>query len=230
MPAWIGIVAVASLVVALGCAAVILVDVVLHPQHMAVMNVVWPVTALYLGPIALWGYFTAGRSSTEDAVRSAERAGQPMPGKRRPTWQATALAATHCGAGCTLGDLAAESFVVLVPLTLFGHRIFGTWVLDYALAFVLGIAFQYFTIAPMKGLSPGEGLVAALKADTLSLTAWQVGMYGWMALVVFVLVGHELSKSSPSFWFMMQIAMVAGLFTSYPVNRWLLARGIKERM
>ncbi len=31
----------------------------------------------------------------------------------------------------------------------------------------------------MKGLSPSRGLVAALKADALSLSAWQVGMYAW---------------------------------------------------
>jgi hypothetical protein len=34
----------------------------------------------------------------------------------------------------------------------------------------------------MRGLSPGKGLVAAVKADTLSLISWQVGMYGLMAL------------------------------------------------
>jgi hypothetical protein len=33
-------------------------------------------------------------------------------------------------------------------------------------------------IVPMRGLSPGKGLVAAVKADTLSLISWQVGMYG----------------------------------------------------
>ena len=68
---------------------------------------------------------------------------------RRPL----ALGATHCGSGCTLGDLIAEWFVVLVPITLFGMQIFGAWVLDYVLAFLFGIAFQYFTIKPMRNLS-----------------------------------------------------------------------------
>lgn len=96
-------------------------------------------------------------------------------------------------------------------------------------AFLFGIAFQYFTIKPMKNLSVGKGLVAALKADALSLTAWQVGMYGWMAIVIFVLFG-EIPKTNPAFWFMMQIAMVAGFLTSYPANWWLLKKRIKERM
>ncbi len=56
-------------------------------------------------------------------------------------------------------------------------------------------------------------------------------MYGWMAIVVFLIVGHELPKTDPVFWFMMQIAMLAGFLTSYPVNWWwLLERGIKEKM
>ncbi len=107
---------------------------------------------------------------------------------------------------------------------------FGSWALDYVLAFLFGIAFQYFTITPMKKLSRAQGLVAALKADTLSLTAWQVGMYGWMAVAMFAIFGHELEKTGPVFWFMMQVAMLAGFLTSYPVNRWLIRKGIKEAM
>jgi len=98
------------------------------------------------------------------------------------------------------------------------------------LAFVFGIAFQYFTIAPMRNLSPVAGLEAAVKADTASLVAWQVGMYGWMAIVTFVLFGRELPKTGPVFWFMMQIAMVAGFVFAWPVNAWLIRAGWKERM
>jgi hypothetical protein len=141
------------------------------------------------------------------------------------------LATTHCGSGCTLGDLLAEGVVLtLVPLTLFGQRIFAAWVVDYAAAFLFGIAFQYFTITPMKHLSPAQGLAAALKADTLTVTAWQVGMYGWMAIASFLIFGRELDKADPVFWFMMQLAMLAGFATSYPVSWWLVRVGIKEQM
>lgn len=102
--------------------------------------------------------------------------------------------------------------------------------LDYLAAFVIGIAFQYFTIQPMTDQSPGQAFVSALKADTLSLTAWQVGMYGWMAIAIFLIFGHRSDKSTPVFWLMMQIAMLCGFLTAYPVNAWLLRRGIKEAM
>jgi hypothetical protein len=41
---------------------------------------------------------------------------------------------------------------------------------------------------------------------------------------------QELPKTAPVFWFMMQIAMIAGFLTSYPVNCWLIHKGIKESM
>ena len=76
----------------------------------------------------------------------------------------------------------------------------------------------------------GQGIWAAVKADTLSLTAWQVGMSCWMAVVVFLIFGHELEKTDPVFWFMMQVAMLCGFLTTCPVNWWLLRAGLKEKM
>lgn len=231
MPSWLHILAITSLAVAGASFAVIVFDLVSgHPQHMWIMNVVWPVTALYFGPLAVYTYFRWGRRSSRQAVEQAKEQGEGNPGKKKPFWQLCAVGATHCGSGCTLGDIIAEWLLFAFPLVLFGHRIFGTWAIDFALAFLFGIAFQYFTIKPMRGLSPKQGLWAALKADALSLTAWQIGMYGWMALVTFLIFGQELRKTNPVFWFMMQIAMWVGFATSYPVNWWLIRKGIKETM
>lgn len=149
-----------------------------------------------------------------------------------------AKGAAHWGSGCTVGEIAAEWLVFLVPTiavwfgyrSLFADKIFAAWVVDYIFAFTFGIVFQYFTIAPMRGLSIGEGIAAALKADTLSLTAWQVGMYGFMAIAQFVLLrtllGTKLVVDSPEFWFMMQIAMIAGFF--HELSSELVAR--EDRM
>ncbi len=232
MPEWLTILASVSLALAALCSLIIAIDILLgRRQHMWIMNVVWPVTALYSGPLGLWAYFKVGRLSTHQAMRAAEKSDEAPPARSKPFWQSVGLAASHCGSGCTLGDLLSEGVVLsIVPLTLFGHAIFAAWVVDFVFAFVLGIVFQYFTIVPMKHLPFGQGLVAALKADTLSLTAWQIGMYGWMAIATFAIFGQELEKSDPVFWFMMQIAMLAGFLTSYPVNWWLVSVGIKEKM
>lgn len=223
MPDRLPVLAEISLLLAGVCALLITADIVFgRRQRMGIMNLVWPLTALYAGPLGLWAYLAVGRAR--------ESRGE-APATPRPFWQSVGLAASHCGSGCTLGDLVAEGVLLpLVPLTLFGHRIFAAWAVDYVVAFLIGIAFQYYTIVPMKHLSPRQGIAAALKADTLSLTAWQVGMYGWMAVATFLVFGTELDKRDPVFWFMMQLAMLAGFLTSYPVNWWLVRTGIKERM
>jgi len=232
VPGWLTTLAIGSLAVAALCALIVAIDILRgYRQHMWIMNVVWPVTALYSGPLGLWAYFAVGRRSTHRAMQEARGGETNSAAPSKPFWQSVGLAASHCGSGCTLGDILAEGVILsFLPFTLFGHRIFAAWVVDYAAAFLIGIVFQYFTITPMKQLSPGQGLLAALKADSLSLSAWQVGMYGWMAIATFLIFGHELDNGDPVFWFMMQIAMLAGFATSYPTNWWLVRAGIKEKM
>lgn len=230
MPAWLVPLSMASLALAGLCSFIIAVDLLRHPQKMWIMNVVWPVTALYGGPLALLSYFKAGRLSSKQSVMAAKEKGEENPGKKKPFWQIVGVGATHCGSGCTLGDIVADWIMFASPLVLFGSKLYGEWLVDYLWAYLFGIIFQYFTIKPMKGLSPGQGLWAAIKADTLSLTAWQIGMYGWMAITTFLIFGREIDKSSPVFWSMMQIAMVCGFLTSYPVNWLLIKMGVKEAM
>lgn len=55
-------------------------------------------------------------------------------------------------------------------------------------------------------------------------------MYGWMAITTFLIFKHELNASDPLFWFMMQIAILCGFVTAYPLNWWLLKKKIKEVM
>lgn len=59
-------------------------------------------------------------------------------------------------------------------------------------------------------------------------------MYGFMAFAQLYLSprlsGHRARVNEVEFWFAMQLAMVAGFLTSYPVNWWLVRSGIKERM
>jgi hypothetical protein len=94
----------------------------------------------------------------------------------------------------------------------------------------MGIIFQYFSIKAMSDKSFKDTIQAALKADTLSLICWQIGMYGWMAISVYLIFHRNLQADTLIFWFMMQIAMITGFFTAWPVNAWLLKKGIKEPM
>ena len=95
-------------------------------------------------------------------------------------------------------------------------------------------AFQYFAIVPMRDLDLGEGIAAAIKADALSLASWQIGMYGFMIFAQLYwfarLFGLRAEVNSVEFWFAMQLAMIAGFLTAYPVNWWLIRSAIKEKM
>lgn len=231
MPAqWLVVLAWTALGIAFASAGWILVDVHLRGlrQQMRVMEAVWPITALYLGPAAVWAYRRYGRPASP--VWRDRRGLTEQPGN--PRWAAVALGVSHCGAGCTLGDILAATVVFWLGLTIAGSTLLAEYVGDYTLALALGVWFQYLAIAPMRGLGRRAGLAAAAKADVLSLTAFEVGLFGWMALMAFVFfpAPHHLHPDSPVYWFLMQVGMVLGFATAWPANVWLIRRGIKEAM
>jgi Domain of unknown function (DUF4396) len=230
LPEWFHWVAIASLAAGFAVALAITLDEIRKPEPMAIMNLVWPICALFGSILVLAGYVALRRRRARE------------PHADIPFAASTGVGTLHCGAGCTLGDIVAEWLAFAAPAvaiafgwkTLFTEKMFAVWIVDFIFAFLFGIAFQYFAIVPMRKLSPGEGIVAALKADSLALTAWQTGMYGFMALAQLYLVpraiGRAFEVDSAEFWFVMQIAMLAGFITSYPVNWWLIRAGIKEEM
>jgi Domain of unknown function (DUF4396) len=230
-PRWLHELATTSLIFAFACAGVIVVDEFRRPQKMWIMNLVWPLTTLFGSVIWLVAYYLWGAPP-----------GRAQSDRKQHFLVMVAKGTSHCGAGCTLGDIIAEWAAFGYPAfavwfgwhRFFGEKTFAVWIPEFILAWLVGIAFQYFTIKPMRNLSTAQGLIAALKADSASISAWQLGMYGLMALIQFgwfrPAYGGTAPVPSPEFWFAMQIAMLAGFITSYPVNWWLLRNGLKEQM
>lgn len=253
-PGWLTIICWVALVAGMSCAAALAVDVYRRPQPMAVMRLVWPICALFgsvawVGAYLAWGRapLPSGRGGPDNEGNDDEsEMAMPTLGAaptRRPMSSSVFVGTSHCGAGCTLADLIVEWMIFAFPAVatlgglhwLFSDELYAGWVLAYVGALIIGIGFQYFAIAPMN---PDRGwrrnLGAAARADVLSLTAWQIGMYGMMALfqlAVFpIWLGGPVSIATPVFWAVMQLAMLAGFVTAYPVNWWLISAGIKERM
>jgi hypothetical protein len=220
-----------SLATAFASAFVISVDEMRHPQKMAVMNIVWPISALYFSVFALWAYFRIGRRNTKAAMAKGVSKGKSDRGGP-PTLTQVAIGTSHCGAGCTVADVFTEFGIAAAGLTLFGSVLWTEFLLDFVVAWAVGVAFQYFAIKPMrKDLTPARAVWAAIKADTFSIAAFQIGMYAWMALVFFKLFpAPHLTPFDPRYWLMMQIAMLCGFLTSFPMNRFLIGSGLKERM
>jgi hypothetical protein len=148
-PVWLTVVAWLYLSACFCSAGIIACDIAFNhrPQPMGVMNFVFPITALYLGPLALALYWRWGRAAARTAMapmpmsRAAasrvawasagdsmqtrggqhihhemagaaapDGTGEPAaPGERaRPWWVTMAIEVSHCGAGCSLGDVISE--------------------------------------------------------------------------------------------------------------------------
>src|SRR5919197_245394 len=158
-PTWLTVLAWTALAVAFASAAVILIDIYgrgHRQRHMPVMEAVWPITALYFGPVAVWGYHRFGRPASTRWLR--EHGLRHPPDK--PGWAGVAVDVSHCGSGCTLGDIIAEFGVFALGATVAGAALWAEYISDYLLAVALGLVFQYFAIAPMRGLSFRKGIVA----------------------------------------------------------------------
>jgi hypothetical protein len=225
-PSWLESIAMVSLVSAFVCAAVILVDIfgAGYRQRMGVMEWVWPITALYLGVFGLAFYWFVGRrkSPKYEAARGEQHF---------PFWVRVGVSASHCGGGCTLGDIIAETLIFALGISLFGATIWASFVLDYAFALALGIAFQFAAIHAMTRLPFRTTVARAAKADVLSLTAFEVGLFTWMALMFWVFFPDpHLEPNQALYWFLMQVGMAIGYLTSYPMNILLIRKGIKEAM
>ncbi|MGL4781272.1 MAG: DUF4396 domain-containing protein [Bacteroidales bacterium] len=248
-----------TLTIALLCAIYIAIDLRSHKQDMKIMGPVWVLTGLWASILGLIAYLCIGRGKKN--IRTKEEdikmdmsdmnmkkdIKMDMPdmnmkddmkmdmsdmNMNRPKWQSIGLSALHCGAGCTLADIIGESFTGLHPIFIGGSFLIGAWIFDYILALIIGVYFQYAAIREMDSKIPiQKAIEKAAKADFLSLTSWQIGMYGWMAISIFIINdGYQYSKTSVDFWFNMQIAMLCGFITAYPMNWFLIKIGLKKGM
>jgi hypothetical protein len=256
-PIWLTTVAWIYLSVCFVCAGVLAYDIFINQrrQPMGVMDAVFPITALYFGPFALAFYWrwarvprrataVGQRADVEMPMMAMARTMKTAPSESqstdesksfppdKPRWVVMATECSHCGSGCTLGDVIAEFAIFALGLTIAGLALPVEYIGDYLFAVGLGIVFQYFAIAPMRGLGVKDGLKAAAKADLISLTFFEIGLFGWMVLMAFVFfpAPDHLMPNAAAFWLLMQVGMMIGFFTSWPANAWLVNRGIKIAM
>lgn len=213
---------------------IIAVDVYIHPQKMMpIMKIVWPLTGLFFPIIGSWAYYKLGKTKSGTDHKEADHHNHGDSNhahENKPFWESVFVSTTHCSGGCALGDMIGAPIVFLTGFTIAGMTLFADYAVEFILAYLFGIAFQYYGMGFNVHESPGKSLKDAIKADTISLISFEIGMFGWMALVHYVLFVQTPEPDSPVFWFMMQIAMVIGFATSYPANWLLVKKGIKHAM
>jgi hypothetical protein len=141
MAQWLIIVSWVAVILGLLTALAIAFDVTAHPQHMKIMNVVWPITGLYLPVLGwlLYGDMARQKPMSMSKDMHAAHGG-------RPFWKSVFVSTTHCAAGCVIGDIIGAPIVFWAGWTLFGSRLFAEFLVLFVLAYIFGIAFQYLPI------------------------------------------------------------------------------------
>jgi hypothetical protein len=119
-----------SLATAFVCAGLIVADIFVrgYRQHMWIMDVVWPLTALYSGPLGWLAYHWGRLNSPRYRRRTRAREHHPFSVSVR-------ISDTHCGAGCALGDLIAEWVLFAVGVAIAGVALWPEYLADSTLAF-----------------------------------------------------------------------------------------------
>ena len=235
VPLWLDYIAYAYMAVAILSALAIAYDIFGrgNRQMMPIMDYVWPITALYLSLFGLWAYYDMGRPDSMKKEDMAHMHHMHMEHKKKSFWKSVFVSATHCGAGCEIGDFIGEwvIFLAMSGLLVAGSMLYTEYVIDFILAYLLGIMFQFMPIMQSRKTSVMDALRDAVKADSLSLLAFEVGLFGWMAIFnLLIFKAGVIDPAMPVYWFMMQIGMLLGHFTSYPANWMLVKYGVKSGM
>ena len=83
----------------------------------------WLITRLYLGPVAVWGYWGLAARRATNCL--SERQQDEPPDK--PGWATTAIGVSHCGAGCIPGDIMRSFAMFGIGLVIAGEVALSVW-------------------------------------------------------------------------------------------------------
>ncbi len=192
-------------------ALAILVDI--YPrrnrQPIPAMEAVWPITAIYAGPLALWAYYRWGRPV---APRWQQQHG------RRPDSGLAATVALRTipgGVASFIGHGLAVPIVMGAGMTIAGRAVWPMILLIAVFAVPLLTAFEYHALELSESnMSAGRRLWKAVRISVPAVLAFDIGMGAVMMLVAFVLhYGH----ATMAFWLLMWVGMWLGFVTAYPI-------------
>jgi len=190
-------------------------DLVVNTPEAGVMKVGWALVVLYTGPIGLFFYFMTCR--------------EPMPGSHEKfidsLWKQATGSEVHCLAGDATG-------IIIAAIVLSFYELPRAWeiCLEYAAGFISGfLIFQALFMRKMMGGTYLKALKSSFYPEWLSMNMIMAGM-----IPVMVIWGshdpHARSPASLHFWGMMSLATIVGGVVAFPINRWLVAKGLKHGM
>ena len=154
---------------------------------------------------------TAGHAHDAGAHR------HEMPTEGRALTGVAIAATLHCLTGCAIGEIAGMAIG-----TAAGFSNLGTVVLSIGLAFVFGYG---LTSLPLlrAGLALGAVIPIALASDTLSIATMEIVDN---LIVVTIPGAMDAGLGDFLFWASLAVSLVLAFVAAFPVNRWLIGRGL----
>jgi len=126
-------------------------------------------------------------------------------------------ATAHCLTGCAIGEVLG-----MVIGTALGWGDWPTIALAVALAFFFGYS---LTMMPLlrSGLALAAAIPLALASDTFSIAVMEIVDNAVMLLVPGAM---EAGLTNLLFWGSLAFALAVAFAAAFPLNRWLIARGL----
>ena len=192
----------------------VLWDLFTNTPAVWVMKLAWALVILYTGPVGLFIYLLSCR--------------QPLPGTHdqfiAAHWKQAVGSMMHCVAGDATGIILAAALVYR-----FGLPNGVDLTLEYLSAFVVGLlVFQALFMLSMYP-SYAAAVRGTFFAETVSMNMVMIGMLPTMVLLMGRLPASR-DPTGPLFWGVMSLATLAGMATAYPINSWMVRRGLKHGM
>lgn len=152
-----------------------------------------------------------------DNPHSSHGAAPPSTGSA-PSNRSLALRATlHCLTGCGIGEVLG-----LVLSTALGLSNLPSIVLALVLAFFFGYG---LTLWPLirSGMAVGQAIRLALSSDTVSIVTMEIVDN----VIVLIIPGAmDAGLADLLFWGSLAISLVIAFGFTFPVNLWLIGRGL----
>ena len=204
----------AWLIVAVLSAAYVAWDQFHGNPEPAVMKWGFVLVTLYMGPIGLLLYVMADK--------------EPRPGEHeefvKPLWKQGVGSTVHCVAGDATGIVVAAVCVALL-----GMPMWIDLIVEYAAGFLLGLLiFQALFMRKTMGGTYLENVRRSFLPELISMNCMMAGM---APVMVYLMMGRDMRAmwpGEPLFWMVMSFGIVAGFAIAYPVNVWMVSRGMKH--
>src|SRR5258707_11853223 len=102
-------------------------------------------------------------------------------------------------------------------------------IIEYTAGFLFGLLiFQALFMRKTMGGTYGENVARSFLPELISMNCMMGGM---APVMVFLMMGRDMRAmwpAEPLFWMVMSIGVAAGFAVAYPVNVWMVARGMKH--